>query len=326
MSSAGRGSRSARCFRLPRLSVSLVICAAHVALATSAVAERGAQHAPITALLPPPPQFRGGSSPPYTLESIVSESRSSPHDATIYRYAGGTPLWPAAHLTSQNGGEGGGKELGGRGARIAGAGGGGESIRDETRGTGHQYGVDIDDRIRSRTIGQWPTGPDEVRLLKALLRVFPLAYDRPSWEFRDRLALDDDLADSGVELDSSEMEDLKPSQYLSDDTSTDRFQFGTQNEPSSDYKSLRSPNSLRKAGLDDQNLEQVDPLDQLEEPSVKRGFYDTIAGVRNWWGNTNLQRHRPVVNRRAPESKHYSCIKNCIQGGKLHPIQCHTLC
>ncbi|CAL4119020.1 unnamed protein product, partial [Meganyctiphanes norvegica] len=49
-----------------------------------------------------------------------------------------------------------------------------------------------------------------------------------------------------------------------------------------------------------------------------------LPAVKRWWGNTYRQ-PRGQKTRRS-QGKHYSCLKTCIQEGKLHPIQCHTLC
>lgn len=43
---------------------------------------------------------------------------------------------------------------------------------------------------------------------------------------------------------------------------------------------------------------------------------------KRWWGG----RRQGQVDRRASQTKHYDCLKSCIKEGKLHPIQCHTLC
>ncbi|XP_064102080.1 uncharacterized protein LOC135212506 isoform X2 [Macrobrachium nipponense] len=60
-----------------------------------------------------------------------------------------------------------------------------------------------------------------------------------------------------------------------------------------------------------------------------RGGDDSLTKPRmpaskKWWGGR--PRPRGQMDRRASQSKHYDCLKSCIKEGKLHPIQCHTLC
>ncbi|XP_018013321.1 uncharacterized protein LOC108670362 [Hyalella azteca] len=346
----------------------LYLCAAGIILNTASATNGvgGVQHAPITALLPPPAPLRDGSSRPYALTSIASGSRSSPFDTTLFKYTGGTHIWPpgyfqgeeagdAGSLVVRNGGMAGVGEGGGISGSTYGGGGGEEELKGERGpnveeigspyasggvegfrhygergvapfGNGEDFGfsrVGLPSRMGSRA-EDWSTGPEGVRLLKALLRVFPLANDEEFMESREQAAQGGTSNANEQGLDSTEMneDEQQPSRYPNNEESN-QIQPKLQ---SSDYKSFQTAGSFQKAQLAEHNLEQMEPLKQLEEPSVKRGFYDTIAGVKNWFGNNNHLRHRPVVNRRAPESKHYSCIKNCIQGGKLHPIQCHTLC
>ncbi|XP_066950050.1 uncharacterized protein [Macrobrachium rosenbergii] len=49
-----------------------------------------------------------------------------------------------------------------------------------------------------------------------------------------------------------------------------------------------------------------------------------MPASKKWWGGR--PRPRGQMDRRASQSKHYDCLKSCIKEGKLHPIQCHTLC
>ncbi|XP_068205473.1 uncharacterized protein [Palaemon carinicauda] len=66
----------------------------------------------------------------------------------------------------------------------------------------------------------------------------------------------------------------------------------------------------------------------LVQPNYKRGdgtLTETkVAASKKWWGGR--PRPRGQMDRRASQSKHYDCLKSCIKEGKLHPIQCHTLC
>ncbi|XP_063615819.1 uncharacterized protein LOC134789006 [Penaeus indicus] len=68
---------------------------------------------------------------------------------------------------------------------------------------------------------------------------------------------------------------------------------------------------------------------QLQQPQ-SRFFSSSVdadeprVAVKRWWGG--YHRPRQQKDRRASQSKHYDCLKSCIKEGKLHPIQCHTLC
>ncbi|XP_076061457.1 uncharacterized protein LOC143037221 [Oratosquilla oratoria] len=53
-----------------------------------------------------------------------------------------------------------------------------------------------------------------------------------------------------------------------------------------------------------------------------------MVKVKKWWGKSYRPQFKETrknsYNRK--KSTHYACMKKCIAGGKLHPIQCHSLC
>ncbi|XP_042865961.1 uncharacterized protein LOC122249293 [Penaeus japonicus] len=83
-----------------------------------------------------------------------------------------------------------------------------------------------------------------------------------------------------------------------------------------------------------QNLQQHMKPNRLSSPQLQqsqsRFFSSSVdvdeprVAVKRWWGG--YHRPRQQKDRRASQSKHYDCLKSCIKEGKLHPIQCHTLC
>lgn len=83
-----------------------------------------------------------------------------------------------------------------------------------------------------------------------------------------------------------------------------------------------------------QNLQPHMKLNRMSSPQLQqsqsRFFSSSVdadeprVAVKRWWGG--YHRPRQQKDRRASQSKHYDCLKSCIKEGKLHPIQCHTLC
>lgn len=171
---------------------------------------------------------------------------------------------------------------------------------------------DLTGSISAQTLGEiGALGLEELRFLKAILRLARLDRDDGAWRpgeaFSFRHGDEDYLQDGG------------------DNTNDDDNSSEDQRTPSQAQGLLKGELKPMPTA---RQAEQLEQLQQLQDPAEKRGLYGSFAGVRNWWSNTHHQprQRRPKVDRRAPESNHYRCLKNCITEGKLHPIQCHTLC